>query len=169
MKSIKVASSVLAVALAWGAAMACKSDSQASPAVERAPEVATVAASPGATPLNQVSTDSFSLSWSTVGPVEVGQPAKGQLVLTAKAPFKCNLEYPFKLKLTAGDLEPVSAEVTKADMQVAKDQVVVPVTFTARKAGDATMQATFALSVCTDEKCLIERETLRLSANATAK
>ena len=60
--------------------------------------------------------------------------------------------------------EPARAEVTKTDMQVSHEQVVIPVTFTAAKPGEAVLDAMLAFSVCTDDKCLIERQSLRLGA-----
>lgn len=154
---------------AWGT-LACQSSPQGAPPVANGARVESastagseVAAAPA--PLNQFDGDSFSLRWTTTsGPVVLGQTGQGQLVLTAKPPFKCNQEYPFKLKLTSGGLEPTKAEFTKADMQVTQEQVTVPVTFVATKPGDAVLDANFAFSVCTDDKCLIERQPLRLGA-----
>jgi hypothetical protein len=119
-------------------------------------------------PLNRFDGESFSLSWSTPDPVAIGQTGQGQLVLTAKPPFKCNQEYPFKLKLSARGLEPAKTEVTKADMQVSHERVVIPVTFTAARPGEAVLDAMLAFSVCTDDKCLIERQSMRLGAEVVA-
>lgn len=117
-------------------------------------------------PLNQVDADNFRLTW-TASEASAGQLSKGQLVLVAKPPFKCNQDYPYKLKLTANTLRPSKSEIAKPDVVVAVDQVVVPVEFVKDQAGDGEMTGLFAFSVCTSDKCLIERQALRMSASVT--
>lgn len=148
---------------------ACQSRPESSPAATKE-QVQSSPASQADTPapLDQIDAESFSLRWSTPGAVAVGASGRGELVLTAKPPFKCNQEYPFKLKLKAAGLEPATAEVTKADMQVTPSQVTVPVAFKASKANEPWTEATFAFSVCTDDRCLIEHQTLRLGAKVAS-
>lgn len=117
--------------------------------------------------LNGVEESNFKLTWQPV-PLAAGAKAgQGELVLIAKAPFKCNQDYPYKLKLTGGGAVPTKAEIAKPDIVVAKDRVVVPVSFEV-SGPEASMLGMFAFSVCTDDKCLIERKTLKLTVDSGA-
>lgn len=149
---------------------ACQSRPESSPAAAREQVQTPVPASPAdaPAPLDQIDAESFHLRWSSPETVPVGATGRGELVLTAKPPFKCNQEYPFKLKLKAAGLEPAAAEVTKADMQVTEGRVTAPVVFKTSRANEPWMEATFAFSVCTDDRCLIEHQTLRLGAKLAA-
>lgn len=167
--SSKVIDRLLCLMGGLSGTLACQSSPQSAPPVASGVRVESTSAAGSEAaavpaPLNQFDGESFSLRWSASVPVVVGQTNQGQLVLTAKPPFKCNQEYPFKLKLSAGGLDPAKAELTKADMQVTHEQVTVPVTFAATKPGAAVIDAVLAFSVCTDDKCLIERQSLRLGA-----
>lgn len=143
---------------------ACQSQDRVGPSTS----AATAAPAP-AEPvfLNGVEESNFKLTWQ---PAALGAGAKagqGELVLVAKAPFKCNQDYPYKLKLTAGSAIPSKTEITKPDIMVAKDRVAVPVSFEVNGPAPA-MEGTFAFSVCTDDKCLIERKTLKLTVDAVS-
>jgi hypothetical protein len=164
-RHMAVATWVVALTLA-----ACQSRPESSPAAAREQEQkpAPTSQADAPAPLDQIDAESFNLRWSSPEAVPVGASGRGELVLTAKPPFKCNQEYPFKLKLKAAGLEPATAEVTKADMQVTPGRVTAPVAFKTSHANEPWMEATFAFSVCTDDRCLIEHQTLRLGAKLSA-
>ena len=87
-------------------------------------------------------------------------------MLQPKAPFKNNLEYPYRLKFEGGGARPSKTELTKADMEVNEARVVVPVTYVAGTDADPSLTGLFAFSVCTEDKCLIERKRLRMTSES---
>jgi hypothetical protein len=113
---------------------------------------------------NRVEGEAFLVEWKP-GDGASGANATGQLVLTPKAPFKCNLEYPYKLKLTAPTVTVSKSEVTKPEISVDVKKVVVPVGYTMPDSPRA-IDGLFAFSVCTDDKCLIERVQLKMTTQA---
>lgn len=126
--------------------------------------VATAEAAPEVVAVDRLEGEAFSLAWKA-GTGAAGTTATGQLVLTPKAPFKCNLEYPYKLKVAAPGVPLAKAEVTTPDMNVDATQVVIPVQYTV-PAQQQEIDAQLAFSVCTDDKCLIERAQLKLTTQA---
>lgn len=144
---------------------------QSGGATDSPPSVGTVAASAPAESepvfLNGVEESNFALKWQPAPLVAGAKAGQGELVLVAKAPFKCNQEYPYKFKLTPGSAIPTKTEIAKPDIVVAKDRVVVPVSFEV-SGPEPSMVGVFAFSVCTDDKCLIERKTLKLTIDAPA-
>ena len=119
---------------------------------------------PEVVPTNRVEGEAFSLEWKP-GSGEAGGAIKGELVLIPKAPFKCNIEYPYKLKVTAQAVGLTKAEVTKPDIAVDAKRVVIPVTYT-MPASPQVIDGHLAFSVCTDDKCLIERTQLKMTTQA---
>lgn len=132
-----------------------------------APEATPVAA-PGATPagdaaVSKLSESSFDLELRAKGPYTAGQQAEAELVLDAKPPFHVNEEYPYKFKLKeASGVKFASAVVGKDAAKLEKQKVTMPVTFTPEAAGKCTVAGQLAFSVCTDDKCLIEKRDLAL-------
>ena len=95
--------------------------------------------------------------------VKAGQPGVLSVVLVAKPPYHVNDKYPIKLKLKE------TPGVKYDNMVVGKDAVkleatkaVMPVSFTADAAGKRTVAGQFAFSVCTEDKCLMEKRDLLL-------
>lgn len=122
------------------------------------------ASEPTVTPTDRVEGEAFLLEWKA-GSGSAGDATKGQLVLTPKAPFKCNLEYPYKLKVSAQNVALVKPEITKPEIAVDAKQVVIPVEYTMPSEAQE-IDGHLAFSVCTDDKCLIERTQLKLTARA---
>lgn len=155
---------VLAVAAStlWG----CGKDRAGEASAATTPVVVSVTpADPEVVAVNRLEGEAFSLAWKA-GTGAAGTTATGQLVLTPKAPFKCNLEYPYKLKLTApGGVALEKAEVTKPDMSVDAKQVAIPVKYTVPEQ-QQELEGQLAFSVCTDDKCLIERVQLKMTTQA---
>ncbi len=90
--------------------------------------------------------------------------AKGTVtvVLNAKAPFHCNDKYPYKftVKPTAG--VQFAQDVVKG-MKIGEQQSTMAVEFTPSAAGKHTLEGTLAFSVCTDDKCLVEKQALSVT------
>lgn len=115
-------------------------------------------------PLDRIEEPNFQLSWTLVRGADKG--GTGELVLVAKSPFKPNLEYPHKFKLKGKDITLTKSELTKTDMQVSLERVVVPVSFSI-SGPNPSLEGTLAFSVCTAEACLIERKDMRLSVTGS--
>ena len=109
----------------------------------------------------------FELSLSPQGSYEAGKPAAAQIVLDAKPPFHVNEKYPYKFKpRDEAGLSFASAVVGKDNMQLEKARATMTVPFTVQTSGKHTLAGQFSFSVCTDDKCLIEKRDLSLLLEA---
>jgi len=95
--------------------------------------------------------------------LKAGQAGSVEVVLTAKAPFHVNDKYPIKLKLkeTPG-VKYENLVVGKDAVKLEAMKAVMPVSFTPDAAGKRTVAGQFAFSVCTEDKCLMEKRDLAL-------
>jgi hypothetical protein len=95
--------------------------------------------------------------------LKAGQAGALEVVLVAKAPFHVNDKYPIKLKLkeTPG-IKYDSLLVGKDAVKLEAMKAVMPVSFTPDAAGKRTVAGQFAFSVCTEDKCLMEKRDLSL-------
>jgi hypothetical protein len=124
-----------------------------SPAAEAAPA--------GAQAPAQVSEESFDLKISGSSGYESGKPAEATITLDAKPPFHINDKYPYKFKLKeAAGLKFPSPVVGKDAAKLEKQRMTMAVAFTPESAGKHTLSGVLAFSVCTDDKCLIEKRDL---------
>lgn len=104
-------------------------------------------------------------------PVIQGKPAAVIVHLEPQPPFKSNDKYPYRFTVNESrGVTPSSSAVTGAEVAPEKTTLTVP--FRAEEVGSATLGGTFAFSVCTPEKCLIERasvvSTFEVVADSTA-
>jgi hypothetical protein len=135
------------------AAAAPDAPSAAAPAAD-------VAATPGAP---KVSDAAFDLSLEAPkAALKAGQAGTVEVVLVAKAPFHVNDKYPIKLKLkeTPG-IKYDNLVIGKDAAKVEQMKAVMPVSFTP-EAGKRSVAGQFAFSVCTEDKCLMEKRDLAL-------
>jgi hypothetical protein len=133
-----------------------------------APEQAAVAAPAAPTPtpagVAKVSDAAFEVSLDAPkAPLKAGQAGSVEVVLVAKAPFHVNDKYPIKMKLkeTPG-LKYQTLVVGKDAAKVEHMKAVVPVSFTPDAAGKHSVAGQLAFSVCTEDKCLMEKRDLAL-------
>jgi hypothetical protein len=98
--------------------------------------------------------------------LKAGQPGTVEVVLAAKAPFHVNDKYPIKLKLkeTPG-VKYQNLVIGKDAVKLEAMKAVMPVSFTPDAAGKRTVAGQFAFSVCTEDKCLMEKRDLVLDVN----
>lgn len=106
----------------------------------------------------------FELEMRKAGPgYKVGESGFVEVVLAGKSPFKCNDKYPYKMKLKDADGVKFPTKVVKKDAAtIGEDKVVMKVAFTPETAGKKKIAGRFSFSVCTDDKCLIEKRDLAL-------
>lgn len=114
----------------------------------------------------------FELAFSGAGPFFAGKQAVVAITLTAKAGFHVNPEYPVSFKPEgfeavkfAGDRVPLTAGSKTPCAEKAEDacQVEFPLPLTPEKAGAAKIAGVLGFSVCSADKCLIEKEPLTLA------
>jgi hypothetical protein len=126
-----------------------------------APTSPEAAAAP--TGASKFSDTGFDLSIDAKGNLKAGQAGAVEVVLTAKAPYHVNDKYPIKLKLkeTPG-VKYENLIVGKDAVKLEAMKAVMPVSFTPDGAGKRTVAGQFAFSVCTEDKCLMEKRDLLL-------
>lgn len=105
--------------------------------------------------------ESFSAWLEGDVPLSAGQSTNLRVVLQAKPPYHVNADYPHKITLDPAAGVTYPAPVAKG-MQVTPAQGVMPVPVVAGPAGQATVKGKLAFSVCTEERCLIEKRELAL-------
>jgi hypothetical protein len=129
---------------------------QAAPAA--APETAEALAAS-----NKVSEPNFDLSIEPKGDFKSGQAGTVEIVLLAKGPFKVNDKYPYKFKVKEGAGVKYPGPVIKDGVKLEKTRAVLPVPFTPESTGKKQIAGRFDFSVCTPERCLIEKRELALA------
>ena len=106
---------------------------------------------------------SFDLSIQPVGTYQVGQKSTAKIVLEAKGVYKVNQEYPYKFKLEPDAGLEFPQDVVKKDaVKLEKKRATMTVALTPKTAGKHRLAGKFHFSICTDEKCLIEKRDLAL-------
>ena len=108
------------------------------------------------------SSEAFSTWLQAAAPAKAGAPVQLEVVLTAKPPYHCNAEYPHKFKLNAAPGLSFPEETVKG-MRVTPERSVLAVPVTATSAGKANISGTLSFSVCTEERCLVEKRDLTLA------
>jgi hypothetical protein len=147
------ASNATAPQAAQQAPAAAGVDTKAAPAAEAA----------GVSGKPKVSGEGFDVSLEAPkASLKAGQAGSVEAVLLAKAPFHVNDKYPIKLKLkeTPG-VKYENLTIGKDSVKLENMKAVVPVSFTP-EAGKRTIAGTLAFSVCTEDKCLMEKQDLAL-------
>lgn len=139
---------------------------KAADAAGAAPEAsAEAAAAPVGSP--KVSDSAFDLSLEAPkAALKAGQPGSVEVVLVAKAPFHVNDKYPLKLKLkqTPG-VKYENLTIGKDAAKLETMKAVMPVSFTPDAAGKRTVAGQLSFSVCTEDKCLMEKRDLALEVS----
>ena len=80
----------------------------------------------------------------------------------AKPPYHCNAEYPHKFKLGPAPAGLSYPEATVKGMQVTAERSVLAIPVQAQAPGKAKVSGTLSFSVCTEERCLVEKRELSL-------
>lgn len=111
----------------------------------------------------KVSDPSFDVSLEAPkAPLKAGQIGSVEVLLVAKAPFHVNDKYPLKMKLKETPGVKYSTLVIGKDAaKVETMRATLPVSFTP-EAGKRQIAGQFLFSVCTDDKCLMEKRDLAL-------
>jgi hypothetical protein len=109
----------------------------------------------------------FDLEFAPKGTYKAGQAAEVEIVLVAKDPFHVNDKYPYKFKAKeAPGLTYKSAVFGKDAAKLETKRVTMPIGFTPAAKGKCNVGGQFSFSVCTDDKCVIEKRDLALEVTA---
>jgi hypothetical protein len=171
-KISRAAGEALAAMLAF-ALVACGRQTETqgqAPAESRRPQVVPrQAPGPSAAAPSAVRENHFELKMTSQGPYTVGVGKSVEIVLDALGGYKVNQEYPYKFKLqpTAGVTFPIQV-VKKDRVKLDKRRATMTVPFTPTSEGAKRVAGQFAFSVCTDEKCLIEKRELSFAFDAVS-
>lgn len=114
----------------------------------------------------KIAEDNFDLELASVGAWSAGQRGEVSVTLRAKGSFHCNKDYPYKLTLAdTPDVEFESNPVTKEAAKIDEKVTVVTFGVKPRSAGKKKIGGKFAFSICTDDKCLIEKRDLSVDVD----
>jgi hypothetical protein len=158
-----ISRSLAVLALTAGATVACNRDAVANqradkPAALPTPEEASQLASVGKAQFDE---SAFNLGIAPRAAIEKGQSGELVVVLTAKPPYHVNKEYPHRFKVTAtrGLTTPSSTiQRDPAKVSPARLELLVPVTL--EQNGPHGLEGELSFSLCTEEKCLMEKRSL---------
>ena len=122
---------------------------------------------PAAQAASRITEESFDLNFAGKPDYEAGKPGEATITLDAKPPFHVNDKYPYKFKLkeTAG-LKFPNPVVAKDAAKLENQRMTMNVGFTPEAAGKHTISGVLQFSVCTDDKCLIEKRDLALEVQS---
>ena len=106
-----------------------------------------------------------------------GKPAAARVVVTARAPYHVNLDYPMSFRPDAasraafsGPRVPLGADALRVACKEHPDEtcsIAAPLPFTAPAGGEARLAGTVSFSVCNPDRCIIEK--VMLSATAPSR
>jgi pyruvate/2-oxoglutarate dehydrogenase complex dihydrolipoamide acyltransferase (E2) component len=155
-----------AEASASAPAAAAAASAAAAPAVAATPAAADSAAPAAAAAESKYSEAGFDLALQPKGDYASGKAGEAEVVLSAKPPYHVNDKYPYKFKLKeAPGLTFANMIVTKDAVKFEPARATLPVAFTP-SAGKHTLAGQLSFSVCTDDKCMIEKRDLALEIEA---
>lgn len=110
-----------------------------------------------------VSEEPFSTWLQVASPAKAGAPVQLEAVLVAKPPYHCNPEYPHKFKLSAAPAGLAYPEETVRGAKVTPERTVLSIPANAQSSGKPTIAGTLSFSVCTEERCLVEKRDLSVA------
>lgn len=157
-----------AVVLVAGASLLAGCSKAGSDLAERgaAPAPPAATTQPPGSPLpaaSAISDAHFDVALKPAGVYKAGEPGKVELVLQAKAPYHCNPEYPYKLMLEESPGVSYPSKVVARDaVKLEHMQATMTIPFTPASAGKKKVAGRYSFSVCSEDKCLIEKRDVTL-------
>jgi hypothetical protein len=142
----------------------CKNDASTNESVSSAAPVTELATVAAPVKVGQVRYDeaAFTLQMVSPQPIKVGETGALVITLSPKAPFHVNAEYPhrFKVSSTKGGNAP-SSTVNRDPAKLKPNQLELLVPVVPSQAGGGELEGELSFSVCTEEKCLMEKRQLK--------
>jgi hypothetical protein len=146
----------------------------ATPETSVAPQLAApstpsaAAESPPKGPLSStLEEDAFGIEFSAPVNVKVGEPFAIALKLAAHGGYKVNQEYPIKFALDGAQLTFDPAVLKKEQLTLELKKAELKGKATASAKGALTLHGKLSFSVCTDERCLIEKREVAVKVSAS--
>lgn len=105
--------------------------------------------------------ETFDLTLRPVGALTAGSPGSVEIQLSAKAGYHCNDKYPYKFKV--GDSSGVKFTTpvfTKDALTLEDKRATMKLDLTPETKGEQTVRGVFAFSLCSAERCLVEKREL---------
>jgi hypothetical protein len=107
-----------------------------------------------------VTTSQYSTYLQTTGRYAAGEAGSIVAVVVAKGDYKCNDKYPTRFTAVRAEGVAVSPTVVKGSLTGKTGSLTIPVRVT--KAGPASVRGELKFSVCSEERCLLEKQELAL-------
>jgi pyruvate/2-oxoglutarate dehydrogenase complex dihydrolipoamide acyltransferase (E2) component len=177
---------LFALSLAVSVALGCGKDTQAAAEPPRAasapaepvPERTSAAMAPAsaqnpsqpnaaeAAATSRFAETGFDLEMKPKGAYKVGQASAVEVLLAAKTPYHVNDKYPLKFKLKESEgVKFASMIVKREDAKIEEKRALMNVAFTPETEGKKTIAGQLSFSVCTADRCLIEKRDLALAVD----
>ena len=93
----------------------------------------------------------------TTGGYTAGGSGSVTAVLNAKAPYKCNTQYPYKFTLDAPPAGITYPSSVVKGMRVDGKHASMSIPLAATAAGSHPIGGTLSFSTCTEDKCLVDK------------
>lgn len=165
------ASSFLVIGCDEPAAQAEPKEAVPPPPATTPPSAPSAVSKPSAAPVSgkpSYKEEAFHLSLEAPGSVASGKETVFKVILTAAGGYKVNDEYPLKFQFSeTKDVRPTKATVRKEDAMLEKQRAELPLPVTIESPGKHQVSGTLSFSVCTDERCLIEKRDLSVEVDAS--
>ena len=125
--------------------------------------VAPPAAEPVAVAAAEFHEGTFDLVLRPLGPYASGKAGTAEIQLVPKGGYHCNDRYPYKFKVSNAPGVTFGAPVfTKDAVQLEPMRAVMKVGFTPESKGEKTLAGVFSFSLCSADRCLVEKRDLSL-------
>ena len=119
---------------------------------------------PGAPPASgkaEYHEDTFDLAIRPIGALTSGTPGAVEIQLSAKGGYHCNDKYPYKFKTGQSEGIQFAAPVfTKDALTLEEMKATMKVDLTPQTKGEKSIRGMFAFSLCSAERCLVEKREL---------
>lgn len=150
------------VFLFFGAVLAaCKREPHESATSADPASSAASPASPAAAPAPEFHEEYFDLVIRAAASYAAGRPASLEVVLTPKNGYHPNDKYPYKLKLVdEPGVKYAAPIVTREAVSLEPTRATMKVDLVAESAGTKRVAGQFSFSLCSAERCLVEKRDL---------
>jgi len=153
----------LSIPIPW--ISACRHEESSSSAAPSATPQA-----PAATPLvgmvggkAEYHEEAFDLTMRPSGALTAGAPGSVEIQLLARGGYHCNDKYPYKFKVGESSGVKFRAPVFTLDaVTLEEKRATMKLELTPETKGEQTVRGVFAFSVCTAERCLVEKRELEI-------
>jgi hypothetical protein len=111
----------------------------------------------------EIHEDTFDLVVRPTGTYSVGKPGSVDVQVSAKGGYHCNDKYPYKFKVGDSPGVRFAAPVfTKDALTLEQLRATMKLDFTPESPGKKTIAGSFAFSLCSAERCLVEKRDVSL-------